>query len=101
MVIIIVDEFDFYNLSFHDRTTYRHYKEYLACIQSRSSTHTKGFTVGVDDYCLDRLEQQFKREGYYTSNTKNSPLRVYNRETDKEEQQVYLTVGTSKTIGKY
>lgn len=101
MVTIIADEFDFYNLAFHDRTTYRHYKEYLACIQSRSSTHTKGFTVGVDDYCLDRLERQFKRDGYYTSNTKNSPLKMYNRETDKEEQHVYLTVGTSKTIGKY
>lgn len=101
MVIIIADKFDFYNLAFQDRTTYRHYKEYLACIRSRSSTHTKVFTVGVDDYCLDRLEQQFKREGYYTSNTKECPQRAYNQETDREEQHVYLTVGTSKTIGKY
>lgn len=101
MVTIITDEFDFYNLTFHDRTTYRHYKEYLPCIQSRASTHTKGFTVGVDDYCLDRLERQFKREGYYTYNTKEYPHRAYNPETNREEQQVFLTVGTSNTIGKY
>lgn len=90
--------FNFYNLTFNDRTTYQHYKEYKKIIDTKASAHTKGFIVGVDDYCLERLEKQFKREGYYTKNTVSYPIEVYNRETDRNEKEVYLTVGTSHTI---
>lgn len=95
-----MEKFDFYGLYFKDRHTYQHYKEFKNVIECGSSTHTKGFRVGIDDHCLDRLEQQFRREGYRINNTKNYPIIQYDKDTEQEQKFIYLTVGTSITISE-
>lgn len=93
-----MEKFDFYGLYFHDRETYQHYKEIKKAVECSSSTYTKGFRIGIDDGCLDKLERQFRSEGYNIDNTKNYPINQYDKETNKEQQFIYLTVGTSITV---
>lgn len=85
--------FEFYNLTFKDRTTYLYYKEFKSVLEVKASVYTKEFIIGVDDYCLPLLKKQFIREGYYiTEDTSDCPIRAYDRDTNKEQLKIYLTV---------
>lgn len=95
------NQFDFYGLTFTDRTTYRFYKEFKQFIGGANSVHTMKFRVGIDNACMDKLERQFRLEGFKTENTKDIPSRQYDNELNKEVSVVYLTVGNSNTIGQF
>lgn len=94
-----MDKFNFYGLSFRDRHTYGKYKEIKKHADYKSSTYTMKFTKR-EEHTLRQLQEQFMIEGYNTSNTCSYPIRQYCKELQREDDFIYLEVGTSSTVRK-